>query len=98
MTGGAALDHAFTNVTITILKKGHPNGLFRLIGTVRPNLVIAEPQSGATQIAIPVQREFGSTGPVTVSILFQFLSYLFQTIFIVRAKLPYDIMIRKLLA
>lgn len=67
VTGGAALDHAYTNAIITVLKKGHPNGLFRFSGTVRPNSVITEPQSGVQQIEVPVQREFGSRGAVTVS-------------------------------
>ena len=68
VTGGAALDQPFANVIIAVLKKGYPSGLFRLSGTVRPSTVITEPQSGTQPIDIPVQREFGSTGSVLVSI------------------------------
>ena len=67
-TGGAALDHAFTNVVITVLKKGYPNGLFMFSGTVHPSAIITEPQTGVQQIRVPVQRDFGSTGAVMVSV------------------------------
>lgn len=76
------MDHAYSNVSITILKKGHPNGLFSFTGTIRPGPVISEPQSGATQISIPVQRSFGSSGSVTVSDIFGLL-FLFTSLKIV---------------
>ena len=65
-TGGAALDHAFTNVSIKILKKGHPNGLFRFTGTVFPSAIVAEPETGTATVTVPVRRDFGTTGAVNV--------------------------------
>ena len=75
-TGGAALDHAFTNVSITVQKKGHPRGLFRFDGTILPSQTITEPATGAAQILVPVKRDFGSQGTVNVSLSYSHRSLL----------------------
>ena len=69
-TGRAALDHAFTNVSIIVQKKGHPRGLFRFDGTILPSQVITESAAGATQIFVPVKRDFGNQGIVNVCLSF----------------------------
>eukprot|EP00794_Sanderia_malayensis_P009868 gene9868-10878_t len=66
-SGGAALDHSVVNVTITVLKKGHPNGLFAFEGTINPSSIVDEPHTGRLQINIPVTRSAGTTGLVNVA-------------------------------
>ena len=61
------MDHTVINATITVLKKGHPNGLFGFAGTVSPSSSVDEPPSGILQVNITVRRERGEIGSATVS-------------------------------
>ncbi len=61
------MDHAVVNVSITVSKKGHPNGLFSMQGSVSPASTVSEPQSGILVVTVPVMRGKGTTGLVHVS-------------------------------
>ena len=66
VTGGASIDHGFSNVTITVLKKGYPNGYFGFEGTVSPNTVVDEPATGTSTVFVPIRRYQGDRGTVRV--------------------------------
>ncbi|XP_066912895.1 adhesion G-protein coupled receptor V1-like isoform X2 [Clytia hemisphaerica] len=67
VTGNAAIDQKSSRISITIKKKGYPNGLFGFTGIVMPSRSVNEPGDGNNEtVRIPVKRNFGRLGDVKV--------------------------------
>ena len=67
VSGNGSIDGLQSNITITIAKHGHPNGVFRFQNTA--TRTFDEPASGVEQQAFTVERENGTQGTVNVSVL-----------------------------
>ena len=67
VSGNGSIDGLQSNITITIAKHGHPNGVFRFQNTATKTF--DEPASGVEQQAFTVERENGTQGTVNVSVL-----------------------------
>ncbi|XP_048584248.1 adhesion G-protein coupled receptor V1 isoform X2 [Nematostella vectensis] len=64
-TGGAAIDTLQTNITLTVLKQGNPNGIFGFQSTA--SKIIQEPGNAqVTSLQFPVERTKGTIGSVQV--------------------------------
>lgn len=66
VSGNGSIDGLRSNITITIAKHGHPNGVFRFQNTA--TRTFDEPASGVDQQSFTVERENGTQGTVNVSI------------------------------
>ena len=66
VSGNGSIDGLRSNITITIAKHGHPNGVFRFQSIATKTF--DEPASGVEQQAFTVERENGTQGTVNVSI------------------------------
>ena len=68
VTGNAAIDQKSSRISITIKKKGYPNGLFGFTGIVMPSRSVNEPGARRNEtVRIPVKRNFGRLGDVKVN-------------------------------
>lgn len=74
VSGNGSIDGLRSNITITIAKHGHPNGVFRFQSTA--TRTFNEPASGVEQQAFTVERKNGTQGTVNVSITNKRLLYI----------------------
>lgn len=66
VSGNGSIDGLRSNITITIAKHGHPNGVFRFQSTA--TRTFDEPATGVEQQAFTVERKNGTEGTVNVSV------------------------------